>query len=130
MIVFALFALVGCAALVGIGVVAGAVVAMLTAVGLTAGVISTSTLVGLQRRSLTAAFRAAVYQVAGIGGCAVGVAAGVAIAFIWNDGRAAAVIPSGGVAGTVGGLLLGRLFNAACSHLVAFTQHWTGAPPS
>lgn len=98
--------------LVGIGIAIGAFVAALTFVLISLGVVSSSVVVGIRRRSAHAGVRTFLLLCGVLGGIPCGMfCAWFAVSFMQAAGADAKIFLYGGLSGAIGGLLVAYLFD-------------------
>ena len=119
---FSLLCLAVALVLIGVGLVLGAVAAALTLVLVTAGMVSSSVMIGVWRGKAQAGVRAFLLQ----GGILAGIPAGMLCAWaatsIWEqiDGTLVAILAAGGLAGALGGAVIALMFDFLAARMHAW----------
>ncbi|HVG13088.1 MAG TPA: hypothetical protein VM843_08790 [Flavisolibacter sp.] len=121
MLFFALIGIGSVCILVGIGIALGTAGLLLTFALVSAGILSTSVLVGLKKKSVTKGFRTLLYVSSAVGGVAVA-SAGLYLINRFYDLQLAAptALVIGALSGGAGGILLGYLLQLMLIRLSAY----------
>jgi hypothetical protein len=113
--------------LVGVGMVLGAVAVALTLALVTAGVVSSSVMIGVWRGKAQAGLRAFLLQLGVLGGVPAGMLCAWVGTTLWKevtlDHALIVTLVAGGLAGAVGGLVVALMFDFVSGRV----QRWLGA---
>ena len=113
--------------LVGVGMVLGAVAVALTLALVTAGVVSSSVMIGVWRGKAQAGLRAFLLQLGVLGGVPAGMLCAWVGTTLWKevslDHALIVTLVAGGLAGAVGGVVVALMFEFVAGRV----QRWLGA---